>query len=309
MTTRTTATTATAAAPWSGSSRSRSRRRWSGPSWTTPCRSSCPGPCPTCATASSRSTGGCSTACTTWAPGPTGPHLKCARVTGDVMGKYHPHGDLALYDALVRMAQPFSLRHPARRRPRQLRVARRRAGRGPLHRVPALQHRHPPARRHRSGHGRLRGQLLGRVPGPDRPAGPVPQPAGQRQPGHRRGHGHQHPAAQPAGGHRRHHPPDRPPRRHPRRPHAVRQGPGLPDRRLHPGPAGDHGRLPHRAGLDQDAGQGRDRRDQAGRHRHRRHRAALPGQPAIGPDPHQGTGRLPRARRASGTPTTPRPRA
>jgi DNA gyrase subunit A len=40
------------------------------------------------------------------------PHVKCARVTGDVMGKYHPHGDGAIYDALVRMAQPFSLRHP-----------------------------------------------------------------------------------------------------------------------------------------------------------------------------------------------------
>ncbi|HWH35483.1 MAG TPA: DNA gyrase subunit A [Acidimicrobiales bacterium] len=39
-------------------------------------------------------------------------HMKCARVTGDVMGKYHPHGDGAIYDALVRMAQDFSLRHP-----------------------------------------------------------------------------------------------------------------------------------------------------------------------------------------------------
>ncbi|HLY82096.1 MAG TPA: DNA gyrase subunit A [Acidimicrobiales bacterium] len=38
--------------------------------------------------------------------------LKSARVTGDVMGKYHPHGEGAIYDALVRMAQPFSLRHP-----------------------------------------------------------------------------------------------------------------------------------------------------------------------------------------------------
>ena len=37
---------------------------------------------------------------------------KCARVVGDVMGKYHPHGNLALYDALVRLAQPFSLRYP-----------------------------------------------------------------------------------------------------------------------------------------------------------------------------------------------------
>ena len=38
--------------------------------------------------------------------------MKCARVVGEAMGKYHPHGDTALYDALVRMAQPFSLRYP-----------------------------------------------------------------------------------------------------------------------------------------------------------------------------------------------------
>lgn len=38
--------------------------------------------------------------------------LKSARVVGDVMGKYHPHGDQAIYDAMVRMAQPFSLRYP-----------------------------------------------------------------------------------------------------------------------------------------------------------------------------------------------------
>ena len=40
------------------------------------------------------------------------PYVKCARVVGDVMGKYHPHGDTAIYDALVRMAQEFSLRYP-----------------------------------------------------------------------------------------------------------------------------------------------------------------------------------------------------
>ena len=39
-------------------------------------------------------------------------HVKCARVVGDVMGKYHPHGDSAIYDSLVRMGQTFSLRHP-----------------------------------------------------------------------------------------------------------------------------------------------------------------------------------------------------
>jgi DNA gyrase subunit A len=38
--------------------------------------------------------------------------IKCARVVGDVMGSYHPHGDSAIYDTLVRMAQPFSLRYP-----------------------------------------------------------------------------------------------------------------------------------------------------------------------------------------------------
>jgi DNA gyrase subunit A len=43
---------------------------------------------------------------------PNRSYVKCARVVGDVMGKYHPHGNLAIYDTLVRMAQPFSLRYP-----------------------------------------------------------------------------------------------------------------------------------------------------------------------------------------------------
>ncbi len=43
---------------------------------------------------------------------PDRPFVKSARVSGDTMAKYHPHGDGAIYDALVRMAQPFSLRHP-----------------------------------------------------------------------------------------------------------------------------------------------------------------------------------------------------
>lgn len=40
------------------------------------------------------------------------PHKKSARIVGEVLGKYHPHGDAAVYDAMVRMAQPFSLRYP-----------------------------------------------------------------------------------------------------------------------------------------------------------------------------------------------------
>src|SRR5215207_8830794 len=43
---------------------------------------------------------------------PNRPRLKCARVVGDVMGSYHPHGDQAIYDTLVRLAQPFSMRYP-----------------------------------------------------------------------------------------------------------------------------------------------------------------------------------------------------
>lgn len=40
------------------------------------------------------------------------PYKKCARIVGDVLGKYHPHGDTAVYDTMVRMAQPWSLRYP-----------------------------------------------------------------------------------------------------------------------------------------------------------------------------------------------------
>ena len=40
------------------------------------------------------------------------PHVKCARIVGDVMGKFHPHGDSSIYGALVRLAQPWALRYP-----------------------------------------------------------------------------------------------------------------------------------------------------------------------------------------------------
>src|SRR5262245_19682938 len=43
---------------------------------------------------------------------PNRPYVKAARIVGDVMGKYHPHGDSAIYDTIVRMAQDFSLRYP-----------------------------------------------------------------------------------------------------------------------------------------------------------------------------------------------------
>ena len=43
--------------------------------------------------------------------GPTRSYVKSARIVGEVMGRYHPHGDSAIYDTLARMAQDFSMRH------------------------------------------------------------------------------------------------------------------------------------------------------------------------------------------------------
>ena len=57
---------------------------------------------------------------------PTAGFKKCARVVGDVIGKFHPHGDVAVYDALVRLAQEFAARYPAGRGPGQFRQHRRR---------------------------------------------------------------------------------------------------------------------------------------------------------------------------------------
>src|SRR4030067_3675836 len=43
---------------------------------------------------------------------PNSPHRKSARIVGEGLGKYHPHGDTAVYDDMVRMAQDFSMRYP-----------------------------------------------------------------------------------------------------------------------------------------------------------------------------------------------------
>ena len=91
---------------------------------------------------------------------PSRPYKKSAATVGDVMGKYHPHGDQAIYDTLVRMAQPFSLRYPLV------------DGQGnfgsvdddppaahALHRGASREDRDRDAARHRRGHGRLRPEL------------------------------------------------------------------------------------------------------------------------------------------------------
>ena len=91
---------------------------------------------------------------------PNRERIKCARVVGDVMGKYHPHGDQAIYDTLVRMAQPFSLRYP---------LVDPQGNFGNVDGYPAAAERYTECRlardrrraaaRHRPGHDRLRPEL------------------------------------------------------------------------------------------------------------------------------------------------------
>ncbi len=85
---------------------------------------------------------------------PNRPFKKSATVVGDVLGKYHPHGDSAVYDAMVRMVQDFSLRYPLVGGAGELRLDRRRQRGGvPLHRGAAGPDRHRDAGGHRQGDG------------------------------------------------------------------------------------------------------------------------------------------------------------
>ncbi len=208
---------------------------------------------------------------------PDRPHNKCAKVVGDVMGTYHPHGDSAIYEALARMVQEFWLRHPLIDGHGSF------GGRGPDDGPAAMRYTEcrlaPLALELMADIDEETVDLVANYDGsavePVVLPVALPQPAGQRLAGHRRRHGDQHPAAQHGRGHRRRHPRAPPPRGHPRRPDAVRQGTGLPDRRADPRAPGHPRRLPDRAGLDQDAGRGGDRRGPR-RRPHRRHRAAVP---------------------------------
>ena len=128
-------------------------------------------------------------------------HRKCAKVVGDVMGSYHPHGDAALYETLVRMAQSFSLRYPlidgsgnfgsldgdsaAAMRYTECRLAR--IADEMLDEIDQRTvHFRPELRRHADRAGGA--------------AGAHPEPAGQRHHRHCRRHGHQRAAAQPRRG-------------------------------------------------------------------------------------------------------------
>ena len=209
---------------------------------------------------------------------PDRPTMKCARVTGEVMGKYHPHGDSAIYDALVRMGQDFSLRHPLVAPQGQLRLARRPARRRPLHRVPPGPARHA---RCSTASTRTPSTSVDNYAGEFARARRCCPPASPTcwSTAARASPSAWPPTSRPTTWARSSTPPctciDNP-EADARRPHAVRQGPRLPDRRAHHGPPGDHRRLPHRAGSIRMRGRGRDRGGQAQRP-HRRHRAAVPG--------------------------------
>ena len=132
-------------------------------------------------------------------------YVKCARIVGDVMGKYHPHGDSAIYDTLVRLAQDFSLRAP---------LVDGQGNFGSVDDDPAAAMRYTEARLAPIAREMLRDldadtvdfqpNYDGENAGADGPPVALPEPARQRLLRHRRRHGHEHPAAQPARGHRRH---------------------------------------------------------------------------------------------------------
>ena len=130
---------------------------------------------------------------------PNRPYAKCARIVGEVMGKYHPHGDSAIYDTLVRLAQDFSMRNP---------LVDGQGNFGSVDDDPAAAMRYTEARLAPLAREMLRDldsdtvDFQPNYDGQDREPvvlpGAVPQPAGQRRRRHRRRHGDEHPAAQPA---------------------------------------------------------------------------------------------------------------
>ena len=125
---------------------------------------------------------------------PNRPHMKSARTVGDVIGKYHPHGDSAVYDTMVRLAQPFSMRVP---------LIDGHGNFGSIDGDSAAAMRYTEARLGKAAMELLRDLdketvdfQLRRKPGRTHgPARALSQLTGQRLQRHRRRHGHQHPAA------------------------------------------------------------------------------------------------------------------
>ncbi len=125
---------------------------------------------------------------------------KCTRVVGDVMGQYHPHGDSSIYDTLVRLAQPWSMRYP---------LVDGQGNFGSPGNDPAAAMRYTECRMAPLAMEMVRDIDEETVDFRDNYDGktqeptscrPLPEPAGQRHHRDRGRHGHQHPAAQPARG-------------------------------------------------------------------------------------------------------------
>ena len=206
---------------------------------------------------------------------PNRPRLKSARVVGDVMGYYHPHGDQSIYDTLVRMAQPFSLRYP---------LVDGQGNFGNIDDYPAAAMRYTECRLTRLATEMLRDIDMDTVDfvaelrrvAPRAVGAPValPEPPRERLRGHRRRHGDEHAAAPARRGRGRDRAAHRQAGGERRGPHEARQGPGLPDRRDRRRALGHPRRVSHRARPHHHA-RPRARRGAARRQeRDHRHRAA-----------------------------------
>lgn len=128
---------------------------------------------------------------------PNKPHVKCARPVGDCMGKYHPHGDAAIYGTLVRLAQDFSMRVPLIDGHGNFgSIDGDGAASHALHRSPTEQAGHGASGRPREGDRRLATQLRRVAAGTQGAPRALSQPACQWLRRHCRRHGHEHPAPQ-----------------------------------------------------------------------------------------------------------------
>ena len=185
-------------------------------------------------------------------------YVKCARPVAEVMGNYHPHGDSAIYDALVRLAQPWSMRYP---------LIDGQGNFGSPGNDPAAAMRYTecrltplamemlPASTRRPSTSRATTTAAPRSRSSSRPH---PEPADQRLGRHRGRHGDEHAAAQPARGRRGRLLDARPPRGGgrggPHGMHGAGQGSRLPHPRPDRRPRRHRGRLPHRPRLRAHAG-------------------------------------------------------
>ena len=183
------------------------------------------------------------------------PFKKSATCVGDVLGKYHPHGDSSVYDALVRLAQDFSMRYP---------LIEGHGNFGSVDGDPPAAYRYTEARM-----AKIAGDMLRDIEKDTVDWDPnfdesrrEPRVLPARFPnllvngsaGIAVGMATNIPPPQPAGGHRRGHLHFGQPRGRSQRPHAVHQGPGLPHQRDHHGPVRHPSGLRHRPGPGHRAG-------------------------------------------------------